>query len=115
MTDKELQEYMTKAGALRCLIDDASLLANRKKFASGSLGWHFSGKAQILVGEYYLTCQIGLCVTIVGSKPGSPPTAPETPMSLLPPLDPPGATIVDPGANGKPPKASRRRKPKDES
>lgn len=43
------------------------LLAKPKLFKTGSRGWHVSGK--ILLADEVV--QVSLCLTVVGSKPGS--------------------------------------------
>ncbi len=44
------------------------LLAEVKEFSTGSLGWYLNSKATIDVGGTLVTVQIGLNLTIVGSK-----------------------------------------------
>lgn len=45
-----------------------ALLAEVKEFSTGSLGWYLNGKATIEVGGKPLSVQIGLNLTVVGSK-----------------------------------------------
>lgn len=44
------------------------LLADVKEFSTGSLGWYLNGKATIDVGGTMVSVQIGMNLTIVGSK-----------------------------------------------
>ena len=44
------------------------MTAEVKEFATGSLGWYLNGKANIKVGEKSVSVQIGMNLTIVGSK-----------------------------------------------
>jgi len=44
------------------------MTAEVKEFATGSLGWYLNGKANISVGEKSVSVQIGMNLTIVGSK-----------------------------------------------
>jgi hypothetical protein len=44
------------------------LLADVKEFSTGSLGWYLNGKTTIEVGGKPVTVQIGMNLTIVGSK-----------------------------------------------
>jgi hypothetical protein len=60
--------YITFAAPIRVLLDDAHVHASPKTFSTGSSGWYYSGKVQLLCGEEYLTCQVSLCLTVVGSK-----------------------------------------------
>jgi hypothetical protein len=72
MTPEQLEQWHQDAKALRVQLDDAVFLADRKVFSTGSRGWHASRKLQVLVGTTYYTVQVNLCITLVGSKPGSP-------------------------------------------
>ncbi len=44
------------------------LLAGVKEFSTGSLGWHHNGKITVEVGGTVVTVQVGLNLTVVGSK-----------------------------------------------
>ena len=44
------------------------MTAEVKEFSTGSLGWYLNGKATIDVGGTSVTVQIGMNMTIVGSK-----------------------------------------------
>lgn len=44
------------------------MTADVKEFSTGSLGWYLNGKANVKVGEKSVSVQIGLNLTIVGSK-----------------------------------------------
>ena len=47
------------------------LLANPKRFSTGSFGWFAGDKAIFKVGEKPVRVQVGLNITVVGSKPQS--------------------------------------------
>jgi hypothetical protein len=49
-------------------IGDDKLEADVKEFSTGSLGWYLNGKTKIDVGGVKVPVQIGLSLTIVGSK-----------------------------------------------
>jgi hypothetical protein len=49
-------------------IGEVPLLAEVKEFSTGSLGWFLNGKTTMDVGGKTVTVQIGLNMTIVGSK-----------------------------------------------
>ena len=49
-------------------INEVPLMAEVKEFSTGSLGWYLNGKMTIDVGGKMVSVQIGLNMTIVGSK-----------------------------------------------
>ena len=61
-------EFRTKAKPVVVKIGDVPLQAEVKEFSTGSLGWYLNGKATIDVGGTPVSVQIGLNLTIVGSK-----------------------------------------------
>jgi hypothetical protein len=62
-------EFLTKARAVPISIGDMPpLLAEVKEFSTGSLGWYLNGKTTIDVGGTRVSVQIGLNLTVVGSK-----------------------------------------------
>lgn len=46
----------------------ATLLATPHEFKTGSFGWYANGKIQLHVGDQVVTVQVGLNMTVVGSK-----------------------------------------------
>lgn len=62
------KEFRENAKALTVKINDIPLLAEVKEFSTGSLGWYLNGKTTVDVGGKAVTVQIGLNLTIVGSK-----------------------------------------------
>jgi len=44
------------------------MLADVKCFSTGSVGWYLTGKVTIRVGDVPVSVQIGLNLTIVGTK-----------------------------------------------
>jgi hypothetical protein len=44
------------------------MIAEVKEFSTGSLGWYLNGKTTVEVGGTPVSVQIGLNLTIVGSK-----------------------------------------------
>jgi hypothetical protein len=44
------------------------MTAEVKEFSTGSLGWYLTGKTNLKVGEKSVSVQIGMNLTIVGSK-----------------------------------------------
>jgi hypothetical protein len=61
-------EFLQDAKAVEVTINGIPMTAEVKEFSTGSLGWYLNGKANIKVGEKTVTVQIGMNLTIVGSK-----------------------------------------------
>jgi hypothetical protein len=64
-----LADFRGHAKAIPITIgNNPPLLADVKEFATGSLGWYLNGKTTIDVGGTLVSVQIGLNLTIIGSK-----------------------------------------------
>jgi hypothetical protein len=61
-------EFKTKAKPVSVSINDVPMQAMVKEFSTGSLGWYLNGKTTINVGGTPVAVQIGMNLTIVGSK-----------------------------------------------
>jgi hypothetical protein len=61
-------EFRGKAKPITVTIANIPLQAEVKEFSTGSLGWYLNGKTMIEVGGTPVSVQIGLNLTIVGSK-----------------------------------------------
>jgi hypothetical protein len=61
-------EFRENAQSVEVVINGVPLIAEVKEFSTGSLGWYLNGKSTIKVGEKPVSVQIGLNLTIVGSK-----------------------------------------------
>jgi len=61
-------QFRTKAKAITVTINNVPLQAVVKEFSTGSLGWYLNGKTTIEVDGTPVSVQIGLNLTIVGSK-----------------------------------------------
>lgn len=62
-------QFRGKAPAsLKVNINGQDMLAGRKEFETGSLGWNANGRTIIEVDGVPCECQIGLNVTLIGSK-----------------------------------------------
>jgi hypothetical protein len=61
-------DFRTKAKPVTVNINDQALQAEVKEFSTGSLGWYLNGKTLIDVGGTKVSVQIGMNLTIVGSK-----------------------------------------------
>ena len=53
---------------MEVVIGGVPLIAEVKEFSTGSLGWYLNGKTSIRIGEQAVSVQIGMNLTIVGSK-----------------------------------------------
>jgi hypothetical protein len=49
-------------------INATPLVAPPKEFATGSLGWNFNGQVTLEVNGVRVPCQVGVNITISGSK-----------------------------------------------
>src|SRR5947209_4915310 len=65
-------DFRAKAKPVSITINNVPLQAIVKEFSTGSLGWYLNGKTTIDVGGTPVTVQIGMNLTIVGSKELAP-------------------------------------------
>ena len=61
-------DFRTKAKPVTVKIGEVPLQAEVKEFSTGSLGWYLNGKTTVEVNGTPVAVQIGLNLTIVGSK-----------------------------------------------
>ena len=61
-------EFRAHAKPITVNINNVPLLADVKEFSTGSLGWFINGKTTIEVNGKLVSVQIGLNMTIIGSK-----------------------------------------------
>jgi hypothetical protein len=61
-------QFRAKAKPVAVTINNVPLQAVVKEFSTGSLGWYVNGKTTIEVDGTPVSVQIGLNLTIVGSK-----------------------------------------------
>jgi hypothetical protein len=61
-------QFVEKAEPVRVVINGQEMLAEVKEFSTGSFGWNLNGKTIITVDGKPLSVQIGMNMTIVGSK-----------------------------------------------
>jgi hypothetical protein len=61
-------DFRAKAKPVTVKIGEVPLHAEVKEFSTGSLGWYLNGKTTIDVGGTLVSVQIGMNLTIVGSK-----------------------------------------------
>ena len=61
-------DFRHNAKPVTVTINGAALQAEVKEFSTGSLGWYLNGKTSIEIEGKLVPVQIGLNLTIVGSK-----------------------------------------------
>ncbi|MBI3821967.1 MAG: hypothetical protein HY289_04720 [Planctomycetes bacterium] len=61
-------QFKEKAKPIEVIIDGNKMIAVNREFSTHSLGWNISNKMTIMVGDTPVTVQVGLNLTIVGSK-----------------------------------------------
>jgi len=61
-------QFLEKAEAVKITINGQELIADRREFSTGSFGWYHNGKVTVTVDGKPLSVQIGLNLTVVGSK-----------------------------------------------
>ena len=62
------QDFLDKAKPITVKVGEVPLMAEVKQFSTGSLGWYLNGKTTIEVDGKPLAVQIGINLTVVGSK-----------------------------------------------
>jgi hypothetical protein len=62
------EEFRTKAKPITVIIDGNNHVVEVKEFSTGSLGWYLNTKMSIDIDGKRVSVQIGLNLTIVGSK-----------------------------------------------
>jgi hypothetical protein len=77
------KDFLSHAKPLTIKIGEVTLTATPREFSTKSLGWYLNGKTSIDVNGVPVAVQIGLNVTVVGSKElpvegGMTPVAAET-------------------------------------
>jgi hypothetical protein len=61
-------QFLEKAEAVKVSINGQELIADKREFSTGSFGWYYNGKVSITVDGKPLSIQVGLNLTVVGSK-----------------------------------------------
>src|SRR5205814_2605199 len=61
-------QFLEKAEAVKITINGVEIIADKREFSTGSFGWYHNGKTTITVDGKPLSIQIGLNLTVVGSK-----------------------------------------------
>jgi hypothetical protein len=63
-----LKQFQEKAEPLKVIINGQEMLAEVKAFSTGSFGWYINGKTTVTVDGKPVSVQIGMNMTVVGSK-----------------------------------------------
>jgi hypothetical protein len=61
-------EFREHAQPVKVEINGVPMMAEVKEFSTGSFGWYLNGKTIIEVGGKQVSVQIGMNLTVVGSK-----------------------------------------------
>src|SRR5262249_49957513 len=74
-------QFRSKARPVSITIGDRSFVATTKEFSTGSLGWNLNEKITLEIDGVHVPIQVGLNLTVVGSKElpahtGTPPPPP---------------------------------------
>lgn len=61
-------QFLDKAEPVKVTINGQDLTAEKREFSTGSFGWYYNGKINVTVDGKALSVQLGLNLTVVGSK-----------------------------------------------
>ena len=61
-------QFLEKAEAIKVVINGQEIIADKREFSTGSFGWYHNGKTTIMVDGKPLSVQVGINLTVVGSK-----------------------------------------------
>lgn len=61
-------QFSATAAPIVVTINGQSMLASVKEFSTGSFGWYLTGKTVLDVGGKAVPVQVGMNLTVVGSK-----------------------------------------------
>jgi hypothetical protein len=61
-------QFRDGAKPVEITINGSPMLAEPREFSTGSLGWYLNGKTVVDVNGQKVTVQVGINLTVVGSK-----------------------------------------------
>ena len=61
-------QFLEKAEPVKISINGQEMLAEVKQFSTGSFGWYMNGKTVVSIDGKAVSVQIGMNLTVVGSK-----------------------------------------------
>jgi hypothetical protein len=85
------EQFRAKAKTITITIGDIPTMVPTKEFSTGSLGWYLNGKTMIEIDGVPVQVQLGLNLTIIGSKE-LPADAPPQPVPV--PAPEPAAQVA---------------------
>ncbi len=62
------KQFKDAAKPIEVIIDGQKFIADPREFSTGSLGWNINGKITLVVGDARVSVQVGMNLTLVGSK-----------------------------------------------
>ena len=62
------EQFLAQAKSVEVTINGQPTLAQVKEFSTGSFGWHHGDKVTIRVRDTLVKVQVGLTLTVIGSK-----------------------------------------------
>ena len=62
------EQFQAQAQSVEVTINGQPVVAEVKQFSTGSFGWHFGDKVTLKVGDQLVKVQVGLTLTVIGSK-----------------------------------------------
>ena len=61
-------QFLDTAEPVKIIIGTTELIADKREFSTGSFGWYYNGKTTVNVDGKPLSVQVGINLTVVGSK-----------------------------------------------
>ena len=61
-------QFLETAEPVKIMIGNSEIVADKREFSTGSFGWYYNGKTTVTVDGKSLSVQVGLNLTVVGSK-----------------------------------------------
>ena len=61
-------QFLEKAEPVKIMIGNSEIVADKREFSTGSFGWYYNGKTTVTVDGKAVSVQIGMNMTVVGSK-----------------------------------------------
>ena len=61
-------QFLENAEPVKIMIGNSEIVADKREFSTGSFGWYYNGKTTVMVDGKPLSVQVGLNLTVVGSK-----------------------------------------------
>jgi hypothetical protein len=61
-------QFLENAEPVKIMIGGSEIIADKREFSTGSFGWYYNGKTTVMVDGNPLSVQVGLNLTVVGSK-----------------------------------------------